>query len=117
MPENGLKMVGQRLKSWRARKGMKGSQLAESIHISRSSLSEIETGKSLPSAQTITRLMKLEGLDIFWLLTGEIRGDDEFLLGKEKVFKYLKKLTGKQEEVMELTRELESHLRQLIKSV
>ena len=48
--------------------GLKGCQLAALIHLSQSSLSAIENGNSLPSAQTIVKLMMLEGLDIFWLL-------------------------------------------------
>ena len=63
--------VGQRLKLWRACKGLKGYQLARLIGFSRGSLSEIENSKTLPSARTIVKLMRVDGLDIFWLLTGE----------------------------------------------
>jgi transcriptional regulator with XRE-family HTH domain len=108
MREDGLKL-------WRTMKGLKGYQLAESISISPSSLSEIETGKSLPSAQTITSLMKLEEMDIFWLLTGEMSGDNEFLQGTERVSKNLKKLIENQETGISISRELENNIRRLIK--
>ena len=83
--KDALKTIGKRLKLWRKNKRMKATQLAESIKISQSSLSEIENGKNLPSAQTITNLMKLEGMDIFWLLTGEESSDVDFLKVKERV--------------------------------
>ena len=66
-----LKTLGQRLRFWRKRRGMKATQFAEAINLSQGSLSAIETGKSLPSAQTIIWLMELEGMDIYWLLTGK----------------------------------------------
>jgi len=113
--EGGLKNIGDRLKLWRTRNGMKGYQLAESIRISQGSLSEIENGKSLPSAQTIIKLMNLEGLDISWLLTGEIKGDEEFLQGKGRVSKHLKELIKNQEKGIAISRRLENHLLQLIK--
>ena len=113
--EGGLKTMGQRLKLWRTRKRMKGIQLARSISISQASLSEIENGKSLPSVQTITNLMKLEGMDIFWLLTGEESSDDDFLKGKERVSKHLKELIQNQQKGIAISRELENHLHLLIK--
>jgi len=115
MPEDGLKTVGQRLKFWRTRKGMKGNQLAKAIKISQGSLSEIENGKSMPSAQTIIKLMGQEGMDIAWLLTGKISGDDEFLRGTERVSKNLKKLIQNQETGIKISKELENNIRRLIK--
>ena len=58
--------------------------------------------------------MKLEGLDIFWLLTGEESSDNEFLQGKERVSKHLKELIENQEKGIEISRELENHLHMLI---
>ena len=108
--EGELKNIGQRLRLWRTRKGVKGCQLAVSISISQSSLSEIENGKSLPSAQTIIGLMRLERMDIFWLLTGEESSDDEFWKGKEIVSKQLTEVIKNQENGIAISRELENHL-------
>ncbi|MZH47232.1 MAG: helix-turn-helix domain-containing protein, partial [Nitrospinae bacterium] len=66
--ESDAKSIGIRLRLWRKSQGLKGYQLADIIHLSQSSLSEIENGQSLPSAKTIVNLMMLEELDIFWLL-------------------------------------------------
>jgi len=60
--------VGTRLKEWRRSRNLKGYQLAEKIHISQGSLSEIENNKSLPSAETIAKLYKYTDLNIIWLL-------------------------------------------------
>ena len=60
--------VGSRLKKWRQSTNLKGFQLAEMIHISQGSLSEIENNKSLPSAETIAKLYKYTRVNIFWLL-------------------------------------------------
>ena len=71
--ENGLKTLGGRLKLWRISKGMKGYQLAESVNVSQGSISDIENGRTLPSTRTLTQLVKLEGMDLTWLLTGHQR--------------------------------------------
>jgi len=60
--------VGTRLKKWRQSENLKGFELAEIIHISQGSLSEIENNKSLPSAETLAKLYKYTRVNIFWLL-------------------------------------------------
>jgi len=52
------KAFGRRLKAWRQRRGMKQKVLCEMCKISQGSLSEIETGKSLPSADTIANMIE-----------------------------------------------------------
>jgi len=60
--------VGTRLREWRQREGLKGYQLAEQIHLTQGSLSDIENNNSLPSAETLTKLHKYTQVNIIWLL-------------------------------------------------
>ena len=70
--------VGSRLRQWRNSKNLKGYELAEMIHISQGSLSEIENNKTLPSAETLTKLHKYCKINIVWLLTNN--GPSEYSL-------------------------------------
>ncbi|MFT4579466.1 MAG: transcriptional regulator with XRE-family HTH domain [Nitrospinales bacterium] len=65
------KYLGHRLRQWRKSVPLKGYQLANTIGLSQGSLSEIETCKSLPSADTIAKLYQHTNLNIIWLLTGK----------------------------------------------
>jgi len=49
----------------------KGYELAQVINIFQGSLSDIENGKSYPSAPTIIKIMTKTDIDIHWLLLGE----------------------------------------------
>ena len=63
--------VGTRLREWRQKEGLKGYQLAEQIHLTQGSLSDIENNNSLPSAETLTKLYKYTQVNIIWLLTNK----------------------------------------------
>jgi len=62
--------VGARLRAWRKSEGMKGLEFAKLIQISQGSLSALENGNSLPSAETLKNIFYLTDLDIRYLLTG-----------------------------------------------
>ncbi len=63
--------IGPRIREWRKMIPMRAYQLAKMIKISQGSLSDIENGKSDPSAQTIVNLLTLTDIDWRWVLTGE----------------------------------------------
>ena len=63
--------LGKRLKSWGLDKKMKGGQVSKIIRISQGSYSELESGKSLPSASTLENMILYTDLNIIWLLTGD----------------------------------------------
>ena len=63
--------AGLRLRVWRKASGLKLQGLAEIVKVSQGSLSEIETGKSLPSTNTLVNLWSFTNVNIIWLLTGE----------------------------------------------
>jgi len=65
------KFLGDRLRQWRKSVPLRGYQLAKKIGISQGSLSDIENGKSLPSADTIAKLYQHTNLNIIWLLTSK----------------------------------------------
>ncbi len=65
------KHLGQRLRQWRKTIPLKAFELARLIKISQGSLSDIENEKSLPSADTITKLYQYSRINIIWLLTGK----------------------------------------------
>ena len=75
------KHLGQRLRQWRKTIPLKSFELAKLIKISQGSLSDIENEKSLPSADTITKLYQYSRINIIWLLTGkgQINRDDAAL--------------------------------------
>jgi len=79
MPKRGrakseLTGSGPRIREWRRAIPMKSYQLAAKIKISQGSLSDIENGKSDPSAATIKKLYLHTDINISWMLTGQ-KGD------------------------------------------
>jgi len=63
--------IGKRLLSYRKEKGKNGTDFANLIGISQGSLSDIERGKTKPSAKALIGLIQKTDIDIGWLLTGE----------------------------------------------
>lgn len=64
-------LLGQRLKLWRKEQSLRANKLAKDIGISAGSLSEIENGNCLPSAETLSKFHEFTNLDVLWLLTGK----------------------------------------------
>ncbi|MZG31465.1 MAG: helix-turn-helix transcriptional regulator [Nitrospinae bacterium] len=106
--EGELKNPGQRLRFWRKQRGMNASLFAATINLSPGSLSEIENGKSLPSAQTIIQLMELEELDVYWLLTGQRN------VGHNIKVEQIKTLIDNLKKGIAVNRELETNLNELL---
>lgn len=65
------KFLGDRLREWRRSIPLKSYELAKLISISQGSLSDIENNKSLPSADTISKIYLNTNINIIWLLTGK----------------------------------------------
>jgi transcriptional regulator with XRE-family HTH domain len=66
-----IKTVGQRIKERRKNLKITGAQIKEMTGISTGNLSDIEHGKSLPSALSLTQLSKVLNCSVDWILTGE----------------------------------------------
>lgn len=64
--------IGQRLKEYRKTKRIRTiTSFSETIGISQGSLSDIENEKTLPSADTLQKIIKITDINAHWLLTGE----------------------------------------------
>lgn len=63
--------IGKRLKEYRLSQGMTLVQFAKIIGISHGSLSDIERGKTSPSAETLSSLVRHTDINPTWLLIGE----------------------------------------------
>lgn len=64
-------MIGKRIREYRQNKGVKVADFAALIGISQGSLSDIENGKTKPSAETLASIVRNTDIDATWLLTGE----------------------------------------------
>lgn len=62
-------MIGEKLKSCRKRMGMTQEQVAESLHVDRTTYTKYETGQSLPSIPMLRILTKLYEVDYNYLLS------------------------------------------------
>jgi len=63
-------MIGPRIRELRKMKGANVTNFAEIIGISQGSLSDIENGKTNPSADTLASIVRKTDIDAGWLLTG-----------------------------------------------
>lgn len=63
-------MIGLRIREYRRSKGVKVADFAILIGISQGSLSDIENGKTKPSAETLASIVRHTDIDSRWLLTG-----------------------------------------------
>ncbi|MBS4068910.1 MAG: helix-turn-helix transcriptional regulator [Sulfurimonas sp.] len=63
-------MIGGRIKDYREGKNLKVAAFAALIGISQGSLSDIENGKTKPSAETLVKIVRNTDIDPGWLLTG-----------------------------------------------
>lgn len=77
--------AGPRIRKWRKGIGMKAYMLAEKLKISQGSLSDIENGKSNPSAPTIVSFIKYTDINIRWMLTGQTGKIERGEIAKEQV--------------------------------
>jgi len=73
--ESKIEGMGQRIRSWRKGQGIKGYELARQLNISSGSLSEIESGKNLPSASTLASIHMNTDLSVGYVLTGQVAGE------------------------------------------
>ncbi len=63
--------LGGRLLIWRKSQKLTLEKLAKQLGTGITTLSEIETNKSLPSIDTLARLYKKSNINIFWLMFKE----------------------------------------------
>ena len=66
-------MIGDRLKKLRVEKGLSQKELAVSLGTSQGYISDIEKGIKKPGADNLISLKRFFGVDLDWLLTGEVK--------------------------------------------
>ena len=71
------KAIGQRIRLIRQKKRLTLDELAKKTGFAKSYLSQIETLKREPPISTLTKIAFVLGVDIFFLISGEIRGNEE----------------------------------------
>ncbi len=71
------KAIGQRIRSIRQEKRLTLDELATRTGFAKSYISQIETLKREPPISTLTKIAYVLGVDIFFLISGEIRKSDE----------------------------------------
>ncbi len=69
--------IGQRIRAMRQAKRLTLDELATRTGFAKSYLSQIETLKREPPISTLTKIAYVLGVDIFFLISGEIRKNDE----------------------------------------
>ena len=75
--------AGPRIRKWRKSRGMKSMDLAKVVNLSQGSLSDIENGKSNPSAWTIVAFINHTDINVFWMLTGKFEEINKGEIGGE----------------------------------
>jgi len=91
--------AGTRIRQWRKSEKLKAYELAKLIKISQGSLSDIENGKSDPSARTILGFMLYTDIDFIWMMTGN-KGEAERGVIPEKDLPLVINLSGAVKEVL-----------------
>jgi SOS-response transcriptional repressor LexA len=63
-------MIGQRIKQIRTALGIKQVELAKVLKMNPSAVSQIESGRTNPSLETLSELGKIYNINLLWLITG-----------------------------------------------
>lgn len=84
-----------RIKSLREDRDMRQSDLAEATGIDQRTISNYETGKTLPDAYALVRLANFFDVSIDYLLC---RSNNDFS-SKEKIIKYINRISDELEEL------------------
>lgn len=63
--------IGRNIKTARTIKKMNQSELAQSINISNSSISQYESGEKIPSLSVITAISNVTGKPLYWFFMSE----------------------------------------------
>ncbi|MBW6513695.1 MAG: XRE family transcriptional regulator [Candidatus Syntrophosphaera sp.] len=64
-------MIGDRIKSLRKQLKLSQKELADSLKINASAISQMESNKIKPSLQTLALLAKAHGVNLHWMITGK----------------------------------------------
>ena len=105
-------MIGQRIKERRKELHITGSQIKELTGISTGNLSDIENGKSLPSAISIIELAKVLNCSTDYILLGKTRTselEDISDIRVDKLISFYKKMSEYDQEDLLMTAEMKAN--------
>lgn len=87
--------IGERLKKWRLDNNLKMTEIKEKTGVSTGGLSEYENDKKLIGTKTLLSLYREFGIDINWILTGEVK-QQNISEEEEELLKYFEVLPQKE---------------------
>ncbi len=64
--------IGDKIKSWRKAKKLTLKDIADNAGVAKSTLSDIENNKKLPTLRTLIPLVLTYGFSVDWLITGDV---------------------------------------------
>lgn len=70
-----MRDIGKNIRALRVRRGLSQDQLAESLHVTRQTISNYETGRSRPNVEMLTALAEALGADVKEVLYGPAETD------------------------------------------
>ena len=70
-----MRDIGKNIRALRVRRGMSQDQLAETLHVTRQTVSNYETGRSRPDVEMLTALAEALGADVKEVLYGPAETD------------------------------------------
>ncbi len=99
-------MLGERIQTLRKKLGLKQYQMANDMNVNASAISQMESGKTNPSIESMLVLWKKYKVDLHWLLTGEgeifCESKNELALHQNKGWETLQSMLNKSlEEIAE----------------
>lgn len=84
-----MKEIGERLAKWRKENKLTLAEIKEKARISTGNFSDLEKGKSIPSAKALISLKNEYNLDADWILFGEEKNSNDKYKDIEELFEQL----------------------------
>ena len=81
--------IGERLAKWRKKNKLTLAEIKEKAKISTGNFSDLEKGKSIPSAKALISLKNEYNLDADWILFGEEKNSNDKYKDIEELFEQL----------------------------
>lgn len=69
--DEGLRFIGENIRVWRNRKGLKQKELAELVHVNPALICQVENGKKMLSISTLKNVADALGVSLGTLIDGE----------------------------------------------
>ena len=108
MAEDYNKLIGTRVKMLRITKGISQTELAKQIGVTQTHLSNIENGKNYPNSETIEKIAKGLGVEVFELFVVEHLAE----IDNEKLLKELNSILKNDSKLLKTVYKIALNLKQ-----